>query len=336
MKMTRLTLPFALFMMIGANAFGYGLSTEAVRAIDHIIRAQESPSRQVQQGYTNVNQTVNPANLRVAGTCPQHYPLGAPIVVSAQKDKVERRSFYLCRTGYAVQFDPATKTPLWSAEKLDAQLLQGAKDPRTDDFQPDPQVPAPAQASLADYRGSHFDRGHMSPAADQSGRPGNAMSESFYLTNMVPQVGPNQNRGIWADLEAQVRKWAEDRGEILVVTGPIFDQGTVAVGRSQVWVPTRLYKVAIDPKTLESIAFIIPNRQVVTRKTRKLDEGNPNYPQTTPEQAVNCNGGPCTPTSFAVPVSAVEQATGLRFFSALNEQQHQIATTGIARSWRFR
>lgn len=257
--------------------------------------------------------------------CEEHYGLGRPLV-TVDNNRVENRSFYLCRTAYAVQFDPAYKTPLWVAENLTAQRITGAKESRTDDFQPDPQVPFAAQASLNDYKGSKFDRGHNAPAADMkvlntSGyNVTQAMSESFYLTNMFPQVGMNNNRGIWSDLEGQVRGWSVRKGQLLVVTGPVFVKGFQTIGKSRVAVPTYLYKVIVDPKTLQAIAFLIPNQQIVTRRTNKLDKGNVNYPQTLPDSAINCNSK-CTIANFAVPVGKVEQMTGLKFFSSLPENQ---------------
>lgn len=337
MKMIKLTLPFALFMLMGANSvYASGLSFEAIHAIGGLIEG----SKQAKQYYNNTqgeNQTVRTAStdLRKPGLCPEHYPMGMPIVMSAESDKLARRSFYLCQTGYAVQFDPATKTPLWVAERVTVAQTGAEKEDRTNDFRPNPDVPAAAQAALSDYKGSHFDRGHMAPAADQYGRSPSAMSESFYLTNMVPQVGPNQNRGIWADLENTVRGWARQRGEVLIVTGPIFAQGTVSMGRSKVWVPTHLYKVVLDPKTSESIAFIIPNVQVVTRKTRNLDEGNPQFPQTQPAAAQNC-GNVCSVANFQVPVSAVEKATGIRFFSKMDQNTYNNVTQRITGSWKMR
>jgi DNA/RNA endonuclease G (NUC1) len=37
------------------------------------------------------------------------------------------------------------------------------------------------------------------------------MEETFFYTNVVPQVGKGFNRGIWKQLEALVRKLAIDR-----------------------------------------------------------------------------------------------------------------------------
>lgn len=261
----------------------------------------------------------------VVAQCEQNYPLGKP-VVTVNTDKVEKRSFYLCRTEYAVQFDPELKTPIWSAENLTADRISGAKEPRTDDFQADPQVPYAAQATLNDYKGSRFDRGHMSPAADMRVVDGKGldatqtMSESFYLTNMVPQVGMNNNRGIWSDLEGQVRGWTVNRGQLLVVTGPVYVKGFQTIGSSKVAVPTYLFKVVLDPKKHESIAFLIPNQQIVTRRTHSLDKGNPSYAQTLPESAINCNSK-CSIANFVVPISKVEQMTGLKFFTKLQENE---------------
>lgn len=274
---------------------------------------------QQQQGGQQLVAT-NSGVTRGQANCPDHYPVGAPKVVSGEVEKIERRSFFLCREGYAVQFDPQKKTPLWTSEYLSASLLRGGKEERTDDFRPDPAVPNGAQATLNDYRGSKFDRGHVVPAADMNGRNPNAMSETFFLTNMVPQVGPNNNRGIWADLENQVRNWAMARGRLHVVTGPIFAGQYDTMGRSKVAIPTHLYKVVLDPKNGETIAFILPNVQIKTPKVRRYDAGNPQYSQTLPEKAYDCNSN-CNLGNFVAKVSDVERATGLKFFTGLNEQQ---------------
>ena len=49
-------------------------------------------------------------------------------------------------------------------------------------------------ATIYDYKGSGYDRGHLAPAADFS-FSSIAMSESFYMSNMSPQ-NPSFNRGI--------------------------------------------------------------------------------------------------------------------------------------------
>ena len=150
-----------------------------------------------------------------------------------------------------------------------------------------------------------------------------AMYESFFFNNIVPQVGPNMNRGIWVDLEKMVRLWSIERGEIQVFTGPIFksEKDVVKMGRSAVWVPDYLYKVIIDVKTKEVISFVIPNVQVITRKVKSLDGGSIYYPNTLPQNAVNC-GRVCTLDNFIVSVNQVETLTGLRFLPKLGTRYY--------------
>ena len=53
--------------------------------------------------------------------------------------------------------------------------------------QADPNVPVEYQASNADYLGSGWSRGHMAAAANHA-HDQQEMNETFYLSNIVPQV----------------------------------------------------------------------------------------------------------------------------------------------------
>lgn len=191
--------------------------------------------------------------------CPQFSAFGHP---KALDPKLVRRAFHLCKGAYSSYFDPATKTPLWVAERITADSAGGSEE-RTNDFRPDPEIPAPAQASRSDYARSGYDQGHMAPAADfRDDRA--AMSESFLYSNIVPQ-DPENNQVAWQKLEMLARTYAKSRGEIFVVTGPLFlatGAPVGSVGRSRVAVPTHIFKVLLDPKTGESTAFVLPNAPV--------------------------------------------------------------------------
>jgi len=109
--------------------------------------------------------------------------------------------------GYNEDHDQAT----WVAYTLTGAQATSKLYERTDIFRDDPAV-VTGSATLADYKGSGYDRGHLAPARDMTWSR-TAMSESFYMSNMSPQI-PGFNRGIWKQLESQVRQYAVDRGLI--------------------------------------------------------------------------------------------------------------------------
>lgn len=182
--------------------------------------------------------------------CQEHVKYGAP----------STNPTLLCRVGYALSHNATHKVPDWVAYHLTAQKMQGTH-PRSNDFRPDPDLEKGKRAELKDYKGSGFDRGHMAPAAAMKWSA-KAMSESFLLSNMAPQVGAGFNRGIWKNLEGKVREWTAARGELYVVTGPIYASGTHKhIGKNKVTVPTHFYKVIFDPVSVDVIAFVLPNKK---------------------------------------------------------------------------
>ena len=128
---------------------------------------------------------------------------------------------------------------------------------RTDNFRSDEKISSNS-ATLLDYRRSGYDRGHLAPAADFSFNT-NAMSESFYMSNMSPQ-NPSFNRGIWKELESLVRSWGSV-SSIYVVTGPILDDCSTTIGTNNVCVPKYYYKVIYDPSEKKMIAFVLLNKK---------------------------------------------------------------------------
>ena len=211
----------------------------------------------------------------------------------------------LCRTGYLLAHDEEFKTPVWAIERLTREKAQ-AKLERTDSFKADPDLKKGQRAELADYVGSGYDRGHVAPAAD-FGWSAIAMDESFYLSNMIPQ-NPTNNRQIWANLEAQVRDWAILRGEVFIFTGPVYDNDEAfkTIGKNNVGVPDRLFKVIYDPAAKEAIAFLLPNEPI---ETKRLPE-------------------------YIVSVRFIEYLTGLNFLSNLpRKEQNQIERPTAASMW---
>lgn len=173
----------------------------------------------------------------------------------------------ICRDGYSIGYNTQTKTPAWVAEKLTREALDGKSTTRTNNFRQDPLIPEQYSATLEDYRGSGFDRGHMAPAEDFRNSE-TQMSDSFYLSNMIPQ-NSGLNRGTWAVLEKNMRYWAQKYGEIYIVTGPIYYQGKSLGYAGKVPVPTHVYKAIYIPKINSSVSFILPNQQVDVKQIPK-------------------------------------------------------------------
>ena len=177
----------------------------------------------------------------------------------------------LCRpnSAYLTMYNPACKIPFYSAERLVADNMFTGKVSRSDDFQEDEAVPEQFRSRLQDYKRSGYDRGHMAPAADFQ-YDADAMSNSFLLSNMVPQQH-NANAGVWSQIELFARKQARKRKEVYVMSGPLFSSTNVRSVGDGVCVPDATFKVIYDRNTNESIAFIVPN------STNASDKGPRDY-----------------------------------------------------------
>lgn len=175
--------------------------------------------------------------------CPQHFAGGKPPITPSAPKLRE-----LCFDAFAVLHSGNTKTPVFVAQKLNPQTLQGAKGlQRTDKFYAEARLPISERATLEDYRGSGWSRGHMAPAGDM-GNP-QAMAQSFSLANMVPQDA-RQNSGPWAKVEDDTRRYVmRARGDVYVITGPVFEPNARTIGRNEVAVPSHLFKLVYDPSS---------------------------------------------------------------------------------------
>lgn len=173
----------------------------------------------------------------------------------------------VCHAGFVLSHDSETRMPDWVLEVLTPARFQGPGDRDRSSFQEDPFLESLSkpQASDDDYTGSGFDRGHMAPAADM--KPDQAMmNESHFFSNISPQVGIGFNRHVWAELEEAVRDWTLQRLRLIVITGPIYDDGDRRMRGTEIPVPPRFYKIAFEPGRNRAIAFIFPNKKIKGRE----------------------------------------------------------------------
>lgn len=210
--------------------------------------------------------------------CPQFTVNGTPIYEAQPGDQE------ICHLNYAVIHRCSVKAPVAVFEHLTIASMSGSAT-RKDDFRPDPLVTPNCSATLADYAtvGKTHDRGHMAPAKNNTINA-EIMSESFFLSNMVPQVA-NNNRGIWKQLETYERQWAMTQGtDFYIISGGIFDKGHPVVGNG-LGIPTRLYKIIIEKNSRRVQAYLMPNAALPVKDLPKY--------QTT--------------------MTAIEEATGMKF-----------------------
>jgi len=192
------------------------------------------------------------------------------------------------RTYFTISYSEEHEQAEWIAYELTRESLELPNVKRTGNFRPDPNV-RNGSATPRDYKRSGYDRGHLAPAGDMAFSI-EAMSESFYMTNISPQLR-KFNGGIWRELEGNVRDWAMQFEKIYVVTGPVLTKGiSKKIGPNKVAVPDEFYKVILDftEPEIKAIAFIIPNK----KSDNKLDY-------------------------YAVSVDQVEEITGIDFFYKL-------------------
>jgi len=203
----------------------------------------------------------------------------------------------ICRRGYALSYNLHTHNPDWVIERLTPTELKG-KAVRSDNFQADPLIPDSAVSS--DFDKSGFDRGHQAPAGDDRFDQ-QVMNETFYMSNMSPQVGIGFNRGQWKYLEEAVRAWVlcGGRPDVIVMTGPIYGGSKQTISARKITVPDGYYKIVYDVATTRAVGF-----KLLNQKYAKTDL-----------------------QTFIVPISQIEDETGLDFFSRLSRRkQTQIET----------
>jgi endonuclease G len=154
----------------------------------------------------------------------------------------------LCYDAFAILHSGDSKTAVFVAEKLNRASVADADEERTDRFFADARLRSAERATLADYKSSGFDRGHLAPAGDMP--TAQAMAQSFSLANMVPQA-PQHNQGTWrTSVEAATKKYAgRASGNVYVITGPVFAPSIVqspGIGPGHVRVPRYLFKLVYD------------------------------------------------------------------------------------------
>ena len=106
-----------------------------------------------------------------------------------------------------------------------------------------------------DYYSNRWDRGHMAPAGSFNDSYENLYSTFSYI-NVALQYD-DLNRGVWVDLEEQVRQWADELGDIEIEIYLEFDSSHIVLDTGA-HVPTAFYKHVIFPEGTKK-CYYFPN-----------------------------------------------------------------------------
>jgi endonuclease G len=213
------------------------------------------------------------------------------------------KGYTIAHNYYTISYSEADKQAEWAAYYLTPASISGTQK-RASKFMPDPLLQAPVKPSA--YIKTGYDRGHLCPAADMK-LNGASMTESFYMSNMSPQV-PSFNRGIWSKLEDKVREWALEKNGVYVVTGPLLNKscGTIA---DAITVPCSFYKIIFKqtPHGAEAIAFILSNA-----------------------------GSSLPLKQFVVTIDYLESLTGIDFFASLSDtEEEKFESVVLTNNWQW-
>lgn len=107
--------------------------------------------------------------------------------------------------------------------------------------------------------GTRFLGGDLGQRTDEGQLVG--MAQSFSLANMVPQ-NAQHNGGPWAKIEQDTRHYVRRaKGDVYVITGPVFTEDAPRIGNNGVLVPTYLFKLVYDQHTNRAWAHWQENRE---------------------------------------------------------------------------
>lgn len=208
----------------------------------------------------------------------------------------------LKKTTIEISYNRFHKQADWVSYTLSESQLRNCTQ-RRNNFRPDPDLNYSDSAQLSDYSKSGYDRGHLSPAADNKFNS-IVMSESFLLSNISPQPA-SFNRNIWARLELLVRAWAKAKRGIQVVTGPILENNLPTIG-DHVSIPSYYYKVLVTTDAKEAIGIMLP-----TNANGKLED-------------------------YVVPIDLIEEKTKINFMHSLDQSlQDKLERASSIGNWNF-
>ncbi|KAE9547588.1 hypothetical protein FO519_009202 [Halicephalobus sp. NKZ332] len=193
---------------------------------------------------------------------------------------------------FVLSYDRRTRTAHWVIEHLtpDRMTYDSSVDRSKCEFRSDMSIHEYFRSLNSDYFRSGYDRGHLAPAGNHR-RTQNAIDQTFYLTNMSPQVA-RKNKNVYICTGPLYMPHKEADGNLYVKYK--------VIGQTQVAVPTHFFKVALveyeeGKYSLES--YVLPNDVIPNEKPI---------------------------SDFLVPLDSIERSAGFLIFEKIPKNQIKI------------
>lgn len=218
-----------------------------------------------------------------------HLKFGNP----SSANQTTLNNYLIQKPQYVLSYNCSQGIPNWVSWQLNRSWL-GSVD-RTNDFRPDPDLPNGCHVvNPNDYRGSGYDRGHLTPSADRTATQEDN-SATFVMTNIIPQA-PANNREVWNELEQYARDLVREGKELYIIAGGEGIKETIDGGN-----------IAVAEFTWKIIVVLNSPNEAITEKTRIIAVRIPN------NQSVARTDW----RDYLVSVDVIETGTGYDFFSSL-------------------
>lgn len=186
-----------------------------------------------------------------------------------------------------------------------------------DPFQPDPLIPSYCRMTESSYSGTGYQRGHMLASADRLASQ-ECNGQTFYMSNMHPQLPGFNSSGIWYNLEGYIRNnYNKDsfRDTLYIVKG-----GTIAEGQ---------YNTVMN----SGVQLLVPKYfyMAILCKNSKAGQGGYKAIAFWMEHKANTDSNYA---AYAVSIDELEKKTGIDFFCNLPDDiESQVESNMVLSAW---
>ena len=226
---------------------------------------------------------------------------------------------------YTLLYDEENYAALWVAYPLCSDHISSG---REESWGYDPHIPRSAQTSVSsgygaseptkNYPKNFYARGHQIPNADRSAVP-QMQAQTYFSSNMTPQIQNGFNGGVWAKLESAVRDGIPARDTLYVVTGAAFSR----LGAND---PVKTILNKNDSKSLPVPNYYWKALLKVTRSAGQITDA-----KTIGFWLPHGDLKGHSYSEYVVSVDQIEQSTGLDLFPNLSDTIE--ATAEMNTSW---